>query len=51
MTHQTWWLPAAKFTHPTVVQGSAAVVGCDDGWLVIAGEGKYLRVEAGFGNQ
>jgi hypothetical protein len=46
LSHQTWSLPVAKFSRPTVVQGSANILECDSGWLVIAGEGKYLKVEA-----
>ena len=46
LIHQTWWLPGRKFTHPSVVQGAATVMECNGGWLVVAGEGEYLKLEA-----
>lgn len=51
LNHQTWWLPASRFTRPTVVQGAATVMGCDEGWLVVAGDGEHLKVEATLINQ
>jgi peptidoglycan/xylan/chitin deacetylase (PgdA/CDA1 family) len=47
LSHQTWWLPAARFSRPSVVQGAARIQECPGGWLVVAGEEKYLKVEAG----
>lgn len=46
LLHQTWWLPARKFARPVVVQGSAKILGSDNGWLIVAGEGKYLKLGA-----
>jgi hypothetical protein len=46
LVHQTWRLPIETFGQPRVVQGAAGVVADRHGWLVVAGEGKQLKVEA-----
>ena len=46
LVHQTWRLPIETFRQPRVVQGAAGVVADRHGWLVVAGEGKQLKVEA-----
>jgi peptidoglycan/xylan/chitin deacetylase (PgdA/CDA1 family) len=51
LLHQTWWLPGRRFSHPSVIQGVATVLGCNDGWLVVAGEARYLKVQARLLNQ
>jgi hypothetical protein len=45
LEHETWRLPATSFSEPVVVQGSAQVVRDNDGWIVVAGEGKELQFE------
>jgi peptidoglycan/xylan/chitin deacetylase (PgdA/CDA1 family) len=45
LEHDTWRLPAANFSEPAVVRGSAQVVRDNDAWMVIAGEGKELQFE------
>jgi hypothetical protein len=45
LEHDTWRLPAANFSEPVTVQGSAQVVRDGDAWLVIAREGKELQFE------
>ncbi len=40
-----WRIPAASFSEPVVVQGSAHVVRDSDAWRVIAREGKELQFE------
>lgn len=45
LEHDTWRLPAAAFSEPVVVQGSAQVVRDNDAWMVIAREGKNLQFE------
>ncbi len=45
LEHETWRLPAASFSEPAVVQGSAQVVRDSDAWMVIAREGKELQFE------
>ena len=46
LEHQTWFFPATKFLEPRVSVGSAEVKKEPDGWLVIAGAGKTLKIEA-----
>jgi Polysaccharide deacetylase len=45
LEHDTWRLPAASFSEPVVVSGSAQVVRDEDAWRVIAREGKELQFE------
>jgi peptidoglycan/xylan/chitin deacetylase (PgdA/CDA1 family) len=45
LEHDTWRLPAASFSEPVVVQGSAQIVRDSDAWRVIAREGKELQFE------
>jgi hypothetical protein len=45
LAHAAWRLPANKYSEPVVSTGSARVVRDGDGWIVIAGEGKYLHFE------
>jgi len=46
LAHQTWSLPADKFQKPVVVGGTATVTQDADAWLVDAGEGTQLEVQA-----
>jgi hypothetical protein len=46
LAHQTWRFPADKFGEPTIASGSATVRQDGTGWLVIAGEGTRLQVQA-----
>ncbi len=46
LAHQTWRFPVDKFSQPTIVRGSATVRQEGDGWIVIAGEGTQLDVQA-----
>ncbi len=45
LEHDTWRIPAASFSEPVVVQGSAQVIRDDDAWMVVAREGKELQFE------
>jgi len=44
--HDTWKFPARKYSKPAVVHGSAEIVQDSDGWIVVAGDGNQLQVEA-----
>ncbi|MGA8765470.1 MAG: hypothetical protein WB559_00505, partial [Candidatus Acidiferrales bacterium] len=46
LAHQTWRFPADKFEEPTVVHGSATVRQNGSAWLVVAGEGTQLELQA-----
>jgi hypothetical protein len=46
LAHQTWRFPADKFSEPVIVRGSAIVRQEGDGWIVVAGEGTQLDVQA-----
>jgi hypothetical protein len=46
IAHQTWSLPADTFDRPVVTRGAANVRQIGDAWLVDAGEGKRLEVQA-----
>ncbi len=46
LAHQTWRFPTDKFSEPAVVRGTATVRQEADGWLVVAGEGTQLGVQA-----
>jgi len=46
LAHQTWSLPAAAFGAPVVIRGTATVSKNGDAWLVDAGEGNRLEVQA-----
>jgi hypothetical protein len=46
LVHQTWSLPGNKLDKPVVIGGTATVVRDDDSWLVVAGEGTRLEVQA-----
>jgi hypothetical protein len=46
LAHQAWTLPSDKFAKPTIVRGSATVRQDADRWIVVAGEGNQLAVEA-----
>ncbi|MFZ0466790.1 MAG: polysaccharide deacetylase family protein [Candidatus Acidiferrales bacterium] len=51
LAHQTWWFPSSAFGgQPKVIQGSATVVRATGGWMIVAGEGKRLEVEAELGH-
>jgi hypothetical protein len=47
LAHQTWSLPADKFGKPVVIRGAATVAQDGERWLVDAGEGTQLEVQAG----
>jgi hypothetical protein len=47
LAHQTWSFPAEKFEKPVVLEGIATVAKDGDAWLVDAGEGTRLEVQAG----
>jgi hypothetical protein len=46
LAHFAWLFPAAKYAQPVVLRGAATVTQHKDGWLVVAGEGKQLQIEA-----
>jgi hypothetical protein len=46
LAHQAWRFPADKFDEPAIARGSATVRREDDGWIVVAGEGTQLKVQA-----
>jgi hypothetical protein len=46
LAHQTWRIPAEKYAKPVVVRGSAEILPDSGGWIVVAGEGSQLEVEA-----
>jgi len=45
LAHAAWWIPASRFSEPTVVSGAAHVIRDGDAWMVIAGEGKELKFQ------
>jgi hypothetical protein len=47
LAHQTWSLPTDKFGKPVVIRGAATVAQDGERWLVDAGEGTQLEVQAG----
>jgi hypothetical protein len=47
LAHQTWSLPTEKFSKPVVTRGAATVMQNGERWLVDAGEGTQLEVQAG----
>jgi hypothetical protein len=46
LVHQTWSLPGNKLDKPVVIGGTATVVRDADAWIVVAGEGTQLEVQA-----
>ncbi len=46
LEHQSWWFPAARFSELRIVHGSAKIVREEGGWLVVAGSGNHLELEA-----
>lgn len=46
LSHQAWTFPSDKFGKPTVVRGSATIHQDGHRWIVVAGEGNQLTVEA-----
>jgi hypothetical protein len=46
LAHQAWSLPGDRFARPVVTRGNATVVQDGDAWLVDAGEGTQLEVQA-----
>jgi hypothetical protein len=46
LAHQAWTFPSNKFGKPTVVRGAATVHQDGARWIVVAGEGNRLTVEA-----
>jgi hypothetical protein len=51
LAHQAWRLPMNRFGQPTVVRGSATVAQYDGVWVVVAGEGNQLEVQAKVSNR
>ena len=46
LAHQTWSLPSDTFGRPIVIRGTVTVSQDGDAWLVDAGEGNQLEVQA-----
>ena len=46
LAHETWSLPADTFGKPIVIRGTGTVWQDGDAWIVDAGEGKQLEVQA-----
>jgi hypothetical protein len=46
LDHQTWSLPVARFDKPVVSRGNAAIVQDGNSWLVVAGGGTQLEIQA-----
>jgi Polysaccharide deacetylase len=46
LEHMTWRLPAARFEQPTIVGGVAQVSKDSDTWVVVAGPGQKLEINA-----
>ena len=46
LEHETWRLPAGKYSEPVVDRGNAKVVRDNDSWMVIAGPGTELQFES-----
>jgi hypothetical protein len=46
LTHQAFRFPADKFSEPTIVRGSGTVRQEGEGWVVVAGEGNQLGIQA-----
>jgi len=51
LAHQTWSLPAETFGRPVVIRGTGTVLQDGDAWLVDAGEGNQLEVQARISRQ
>jgi len=45
LEHETWRLPANRFSEPVVTQGNGRVSRDDSSWMVIAGPGKTIQFE------
>ena len=45
LNHETWRIPAGRFSQPRIVAGSARVTRDKDAWMVIAGDGRDLQFE------
>ena len=46
LAHLTWSFPKTRFGKPEAVRGAAAVPEQGDAWLIVAGDGNQLAVEA-----
>ena len=46
LAHQAWSLSADRFGRPVVIRGTATVLQAGDAWMVDAGEGNQLEVQA-----
>jgi len=46
LEHFTWFLPAASFTKPKVVSGSATLKKAPGGWLLFAGRVTHIEIQA-----
>jgi hypothetical protein len=51
LAHQTWSLSADKFEKPVVIQGAATVSRDGEVWLIDAGDGTHLEVQARMAGQ
>jgi hypothetical protein len=51
LAHQAWRFPTSKYSEPGIVRGTATVQHLGDGWIVVAGEGTQLEVQARAANQ
>jgi hypothetical protein len=45
LAHAAWRFPMAAYSEPVTLAGSAHIMGDQDSWIVIAGDGKELRFE------
>jgi len=46
LSHFAWKIPAERYGEPGLTRGSAEIVKASDGWIVVAGEGNQLEVQA-----
>lgn len=46
LEHETWWLPATRFSQPVITRGSARVSRENAAWMVISGSGTELQFES-----
>jgi hypothetical protein len=47
LAHQTWSLPANRFSEPKIVAGEGKITKSDGQWLVTAGDTRKLEMQAG----
>ena len=46
LAHDSWFLPATRYEKPAVVRGAAKIQNDPKGWIVVAGEGSGLEIQA-----